>query len=52
MNDREQDRSVEEEPDCDEGTTAGYEPPAIVVLGSVDQLTAFNGSNGEVVTPD
>jgi len=47
MNDQGQDRSIEEEPSSDEeATAAGYEPPAIVVLGSVDQLTAFNGSNG------
>ena len=51
MNDQEQDRSVDEEPNSDEEAVV-YEPPAIVVLGSVDQLTAFNGSNGEVVTPD
>ena len=38
MND--QGRSVEEEPNSDEEATIAYEPPAIVVLGTVDQLTA------------
>jgi len=39
MDDQEPDRSVDEEPNCDEEAAAGYEPPTIVVLGSTDQLT-------------
>ena len=52
MNDQEQDRCVEEEPASDEEIATGYEPPAIVVLGRVDQLTAFNGSNGGMTQVD
>jgi len=34
--------SEEDQPEA--GEDVGYEPPAIVVLGSVDQLTAQGGS--------
>jgi len=47
MNPEEDQPNIEEEPVGDEEAAAGYEPPTIVVLGSIDQLTARNGSNGE-----
>jgi len=47
MGDQEQDRSVEEEPNSDEEVAAtGYESPAIVVLGSIDHLTAQENGTG------